>query len=221
MPPYNFIDLTGQVFYRLTVVKQVKRVKQTNQKAIRWWCQCSCGKIVNIVGHSLRRGLTKSCGCLHKETIRNNRFVHGNSRTPENRAWRGMIQRCTNPNNPAFKNYGGRGITICDEWRHDFMAFYNHVGKKPSSKHSIDRIDNNLGYFPNNVKWATRYEQNNNSRHNHIITVKNQTMTLTQWAIWAKISPKTLKRRIHAGWSAEKAIFKPVKQKCLILKSNT
>lgn len=130
-----------------------------------WLAQCDCGN-----SHELDAGTfnTKSCGCLKREMMRevaSLRFkTHGWKGKPEHYTWAAMISRCTNPSHPAFKNYGGRGISVCDEWRRDFSAFIEHIGPRPSNDHSLDRIDNERGYEPGNVRWATRGEQAKNRR---------------------------------------------------------
>lgn len=211
MPTHNFKDLTGKPFGRLTVIDQAE-TKKSGQ--IYWNCKCRCGKLATIRGSRLRAGITESCGCLAKETTRKRSVTHDMSYGREYAIWGGIIQRCTNPNNQAFKNYGARGITICDEWRHDFMAFFNYVGKRPSPKHSIDRMNNDGNYEPGNVRWATNVEQKNNYRDNHRITLHAHTMTLAQWACFVGLNPNTLIARINkCNWSPAKAIFKPVKHR--------
>jgi len=145
----KFIDLTGKTFNQLTIIE---RAENTKQGKARWVCRCTCGKISTIDGANIRNGHTKSCGCFAKESLEKNRYRHGMAHTSEYGIWCNILQRCNNPNDKAFKDYGGRGITICDEWKNDFMAFYNHVGKRPSPKHSIDRINNDGNYEPNNVR---------------------------------------------------------------------
>lgn len=206
----RLIDLTGQPFGRLTVLE---RAENKNGR-VYWKCECACGNITNIQADRLVAGTTQSCGCLNKERVKQSNSTHGMSNTPEFHTWEGIIKRCTNPKAIGFKRYAGRGITICDEWRHDFMAFYNHVGKKPTSKHTIERINNNLGYKPGNIKWATRQEQANNTRRNHNITLHSWTMNVTQWAKFIGVKQGTISERInHYNWPPAKAIFQPVKHR--------
>jgi hypothetical protein len=206
------INLTGKIFTRLTVIKRAKNSK--GNKA-RWECKCTCGKTVIVSAASLKskHESTKSCGCLQKENYKKFGGVktHGMSNTDEYNSWEHIVQRCTNPNNTSFHNYGARGITICSEWRNDFMAFFNYIGPKPSKNHSVDRINNNSGYKPGNVRWATQTQQANNSRHNRKITVSNVTLTVAEWARFVGINQATLWYRILAGWPKEKAIFSSVK----------
>jgi hypothetical protein len=116
-----------------------------------------------------------------------------------------MIQRCHNPNYPQWKDYGGRGIEVCNEWRNSFEAFFRYIGPRPSPNHTIDRIENNRGYEPGNVRWATRKEQNRNSRNNHLIRFNNQIHCMTEWAEILGIKRETIKDRIRAGWPIDKA----------------
>lgn len=206
----KFIDLTGKKFNRLTVIK---RAENSRDNKAQWECVCTCGNITTVRATCLKSGSTKSCGCLNKE--RSKTFggitTHGMSNTPEYDSWEHIVQRCANPKNDCFKNYGARGITICNEWLNDFMAFYNHIGPKPSKNHSVDRIDNNSGYKPGNVRWATPREQSNNSRNNRKITIRGWTLTVAQWARFAGIKQATLWYRLRAGWHCERAIFSPIK----------
>lgn len=204
MPP--FIDLTGQKFNRLTVIKRIKPDYPTS-----WECCCSCGNTVIVTTNSLRSKKTQSCGCLRRELGAKMLTTHGMYGSPEHRAWRHMKERCCNPNTKDFKNYGGRGITVCNEWRKSFMAFFNHVGKKPSPKHSIDRINNDGNYEPSNVRWADRKTQNNNSRRNYLITIDGITKNIAQWAEARGISRLTICNRLHMGWSPEKSVLHPVR----------
>lgn len=130
---------------------------------------------------------------------------HGLSLSREHKSWESMIHRCTNKNAANYAMYGGRGITVCEEWL-QFENFYRDMGERPNG-HSLDRINNNLGYFKDNCRWASTVEQLNNRRNNHLITFCNKTQTLSQWAREIGLKPKTLSARINdEGWSIEKAL---------------
>lgn len=129
-------------------------------------CKCECGTIKKMFRTHVVHGYIKSCGCLRREKgIENGskRKIHGMWKTSEYKAWRTMMDRCLNPNNKHYKSYGGRGINFCDEWA-DFMSFIKDMGLKPGKDYSLDRINNDLGYFPENCRWATSLQQNNNRR---------------------------------------------------------
>lgn len=130
---------------------------------------------------------------------------HGMARTPEYSAWHHMIQRCHNKNDKRYYDYGGRGIKVCAAWRNSFVNFFNHVGKRPSKRHQIERIKNDLGYEPGNVEWTTRHAQARNKRNNHMITWKGETMCMRDWAKRFNVPEQTLQMRLARGWSLERA----------------
>ena len=154
------IQLEGQRFGRLTVLS--RSINNTHRHS-RWLCLCECGteKIVAI-GH-LRTGGVKSCGCLRREVVTNTKTKHGGAYSSEYTSWAGMFQRCTNPKNQDYADYGGRGIQVWKAWK-DFRNFLKDVGPKPSPKLSLDRINNEGNYEPGNVRWATQAQQVRNSR---------------------------------------------------------
>lgn len=157
----------GDRYGRLTIVKEAPRARGS---ARRFECLCDCGNVrIYEMGDfrcaSERR--TKSCGCLGREK----HTVHGKHGCPEYYCWKGMNQRCSNPNSPQWKDYGGRGIEVCRGWRESFTDFLKDMGPRPSPLHSIERKNNSNGYYPDNCKWATRTEQNRNSRKN-VMTVE-------------------------------------------------
>lgn len=173
--PRKVKDLTGQSFGRWTVLGFSSRKGTTYY----WHCRCECGTERIVFANSLRKGTSQSCGCLHREIV-GERRTHGESKhneTPEYRTWCHMLARCRNRKNPQYKDYGGRGITVCLKWL-DYPTFLADMGRKPSSEHTIERIDNSRGYSPDNCKWATRSEQQRNRRQNVIVNLNGKTMVL-------------------------------------------
>ena len=159
------IDLTGQTFGRLTVVKQVKG---SNTKSAYWLCRCTCGEVKAVARTHLMKGTTQSCGCLQRESIGNRARTHGGWKTRLYSIWRHMKERCYKPYSPKYPLYGGRGITACNEWIDDFPAFRDWAMDNGYQDHlTLDRIDNNKGYMPQNCRWSTPSEQNRNRRPYH------------------------------------------------------
>lgn len=196
-------DISGQRFLRLVAVSYVGDS--------RWECLCDCGNSVTVIGNSLRKGFTKSCGCLSSEMAADRLFKHGHARaknnSPEYRAWAAARERCTNPNKKNWNRYGGRGIRMCQEWMDSFEAFFIHIGPRPSSEYSLDRHPNNDGnYEPGNVRWATRGEQGRNTRTTRFLVINGEEMCLSDAAIKFGKHRKYISRRLAKGWSPERAV---------------
>ena len=193
----------GDKYNRLTAVRFDHQNKHGSQF---WLFRCSCGNEKVIEVNSVKRNLTKSCGCLKRE--QNKRGMarkHGMRYTREYGIWTDMKSRCLNKNRSKYKSYGARGIEICKRWM-KFENFYKDMGKAPEGK-SLDRIDNNGNYEPSNCRWATRIQQANNTRRNHFLTYNGKTMTIAQWTDEVGITYMVLWSRINKyGWSIEKAL---------------
>ena len=175
-------DLTGEKFGKLTVIGKSDR--KSGRKTY-WICQCECGNVKDVRSDILKAGRTKSCGCLKAEQDRINLVVnhsHKMSGTRIYTIWQSMKDRCCNPHNARYSRYGGRGIKVCDEWIHDFSAFYEWALKNGYSETlTIDRIDYDGNYDPDNCRWATQSEQARNRSTNLTITIGNATKTLKEW----------------------------------------
>lgn len=175
--------------------------------------RCACGVQRTLTAAqtwNVFYGHSRSCGCLSREKLPLARRKHGESqKTPEYQAWTTMKGRCNNPKSPRFKYYGARGIRVCDQWLADFASFLSDMGRRPSQKHSIDRIDNDGPYSPENCRWATQTEQLQNTRHNNNLTFNGRTQSVTKWAREYGIPRHRFSARIHAGWPIEKALMNP------------
>lgn len=162
-------ELVGQTFGRLHVLAPAG---QGAYRVRLWHCRCACGQEKIVSSHDLTSGRVPSCGCWRKERIAAKARTHGQSKTPEYQAWARAKNRCHNRRDPQFPSYGARGISMHPEWRHSFVAFLEHIGPRPSTAHSLDRIDNDRGYEPGNVRWATDQEQQRNRRFARDLTPK-------------------------------------------------
>lgn len=190
-------DLTGQRFGRLTVIG----IDDRNTKKTFYYCQCDCGEIKSVRSDSLICGAIRSCGCMKKEQDRKNlaaNHSHKMSKTRPYEIWQGMKGRCYNPHDARYDRYGGRGITVCDEWKEDFSVFYEWALQNGYSDDlTIDRIDNDKGYFPDNCRWASQQEQSRNRGSNVKITIGNAKKTLTEWCEIFELDYKTILARYH------------------------
>jgi len=214
----KFIDLTGMKFGRLTVLRKTdKRNKNGN---FLWEAKCECGNIIYVTSNHISKGYVKSCGCLNLEKIISRNLKHGYRKTALYNSWRNMKKRCYKTNCAQYKDYGGRGISICDEWD-DFINFKDWALSNGYCENlTIDRRDNDKNYSPTNCRWVTMKIQNNNKRDNHYLTYNNEIKTLSEWSEKYGINYGTLKERISVlKWPIEKALITPVKskQKLLIL----
>jgi hypothetical protein len=194
-------EMIGKRFGKLVVVE---RSGSTKNREKAYLCKCDCGKSTIADGPGMREGQRKSCGC-----VKNGRIKHGLTHLPEHATWCRIRQRCNNPNDHKFKDYGGRGIKVCDRWS-DFANFYEDMGSKPSKQHSIDRINVNGDYEQNNCRWATPKEQAQNTRANVSLTYKGETKCLSEWCAIKGISFIMLRHRIKHKWP-EELLFSPIK----------
>lgn len=195
---------TGDKFGRLTVISCIP-----NTYPKRFECICECGNAKITYGYILKRGECSSCGCLKREALVARNHKHGMSNTRLYRIWNHMKERCEKPYSKIYKHYGGRGISICDEW-HDFETFKDLALKNGYSDDlTIERKDNENGYSPDNCKWATMTEQANNKRNNIRITVDGETKTINQWANALGVNKSAIRLRLENGWSDYDAITKP------------
>lgn len=194
------IDLSGHRYGRLLVLGRAEDyVSPTGHRKTQWHCLCDCGIKRVVQGNSMRSGATTSCGCWHKEATSQAVTTHGHGGTPEYRAWVALIQRCTNPAVASWSQYGGRGITVCDRWLTSLEAFLNDMGPRPAG-HSIDRIDNEQGYFPENCRWADPKAQARNRRNTRFAMFRGERKMLCEIAEELGVSLPLLHHRIRLGW---------------------
>lgn len=208
-----FIDLTGFRFGRL-----LARVRsQKAAKGVRWSCLCDCGTVCDVAANKLRSGHTQSCGCLQRERSSQANFLHGESTYPnggratkEYNTWGLMKKRCLLETSPDFYLYGGRGIRVCPRWESSFAAFIQDMGPAPTRRHSIDRIDPDGDYSPENCRWADSKTQRRNQRGNKFLVCRGESKTPMEWAEISGVNNKRIYARIKRGWDIERAIFTPV-----------
>lgn len=204
----KLIDLSGQKFGRLTVLKRA----ENKGKQTAWTCKCDCGNTTVVSACNLKSGHTHSCGCLWDEVVPtvNNELNtrHGETNTKLHKAWRNMRYRCFTPSCEAYGNYGGRGITVCAEWE-SYEAFRDwSLNNGFGEGLSLDRIDNDGDYCPENCRWVSMKVQQNNRRVNHCITFNGATRTIGEWATVTGIGWTTIKERLKRGWSIGDALTK-------------
>ena len=190
------IDISGQRFARWTAIS-------STGTGDGWLCRCDCGTEKAVSSSHLRNGRTKSCGCATSELLSQPR-THGKRHTRAWKIWSGIKQRCLNPKNSAYKRYGGRGITVCDKWL-TLEGFLEDMGEPPDGM-SIDRKENDKGYYKDNCRWATDTQQARNTSANRVITIGNEKNTLAEWCEILGIKYTTAHSRLRRGWGAEKAL---------------
>lgn len=205
-----FIDLVGQKFGRLTVVE---RAKNNKGGSARWLCQCKCDKRVVVQASNLKNKNTQSCGCLQKEMAYKSNYVHGccDKNNPTYQTWQQMVQRCTNPNNKSYKNYGSRGIHVCEAWL-KFENFLQDMGKHPKGM-TLDRVDNDGNYCKENCRWTTYKQQNRNYRRNILIKINDETKCLMEWCERYGLKYQTIYMRLRRGWTIEEALELTIRRK--------
>lgn len=202
----QFLDLRGTRFGRLIVVRKVGKL---------WLCRCKCGRSKQATTGNLRAGHITSCGCRQREMSaqrgREQLTTHGRAGTPEHAIWVQMRNRCRNPNSSSYPRYGGRGIKVCPRWD-KFENFYADVGPRTSPAHTLDRIDNDGDYEPNNVRWSTSIEQGNNKRNSRFVVFRGRRMTVAEatHAAGDIVSVKHSHARLRRGWSIDRAVSEPL-----------
>lgn len=204
----KILDLTGKRFGHLVALR---KTDAKTKKGVIWECICDCGKTHYVFASKLTSGHTSSCGCYAHIAVGDAHRKHGKRNTRLYNIWIKIKGRCNNPKNEAYENYGGRGIKIFHDWEIDFQSFYDWAIKNGYQDNlSIDRIDNNKGYSPDNCRWATAKIQSRNKRNNRYITAGGETHILEDWAKITGISKKTIHQRLKRGWSEEKSVMQGV-----------
>lgn len=204
-------DLSGERFGRLVVLRRAIQTGKT--KNARWLCQCDCGAMHEANSSALIRGLTKSCKCLARELTSSRASIHNKSRTVEWSTWQNMKNRCYNEKDASYIHYGGRGIRVCDSWINSFINFFSVMGERPSPEHSIDRIDVNGDYTPENCRWATKSEQAKNKRPVTAIEILGVVKTLNDWSKLSGVNKQTISKRMQSGVTGEALIAPPASNK--------
>src|SRR5213592_3958950 len=209
-------DLVGQRFGRLVVIHPDRPRRPENRA--RWLCRCDCGRMKSILHGDLKAGYTTSCGCYQREVNKRTHTKHGFYGTPEYVIWVHMIQRCEDPNHPAYSRYGGRGVNVYPRWRTAFVDFRTDlmasIGLRPSKHHTLDRWpDKNGNYEPGNVRWATWIEQANNRNPPTCtrLTWNERTMTIAEWSDYTGLHRTTILNRVKYGWPIERILTQPAR----------
>ncbi len=210
----SFIDLTGYICGMLTVVERAPNHMRSNGKSRTMWkCKCDCGNEVVVSADALRRGVQLSCGCYRKANASKMFKTHGLTDSRLYNVWRGLKSRCYNPNVYEYRYYGAKGVKVCDSWRDSFSAFYNwaiaqgYDESAPRGEFEIDRINGSGDYSPDNCRLATRCEQMNNIRTNHVVECNGEKHTLAEWSRITGIDSAKIRNRIERlGWPPERAL---------------
>lgn len=206
----SFVDIKGQKFGRLTALE---RVGADSWGKSKWRCHCDCGKDTVVLLSDIRGGKTRSCGCLARDLSKKRRpsnITHGGSRTRLYTIWRDMRSRCYNQKDICYPRYGGRGIKICDEWLNDFGAFQAWAfASGYEDGLTIDRIENDGDYRPDNCRWATHKAQANNRCSNKTITINGETHTLAEWSALSGVDKNTILSRVQRGWTPDRLLEPP------------
>lgn len=199
-------DLTAQRFHRLLVMSEVPERKNGR---IMWLCRCDCGAIVRVAAGALTSGNTQSCGCQKIDKTRQRCVTHGMSKDPVYAVWCSMKARCEKRSCGDFRLYGARGIKVCERWKHSFAAFLQDMGPRPGDGFSVDRINNDGDYCPENCRWASSCDQASNKRTNTYLTIDGETKILSEWAKYAGITVSGMCRRIKRGGRGRDLIRPP------------
>ena len=210
----KFVDLTGQRFGKLLVLGIAEPIiNPSGQKTACWKCKCDCGNVKIIRGTSLKSGRSTSCGCAFSEIMRKRKTTHGKSKGRLYHTYYGMKSRCNNQNDKSYANYGGRGIKVCEEWENDFEVFYKWALENGYNEDlSIDRINNDFGYSPENCRWVNGLSQARNKQSTRYLTHNGETKALSEWAEAYGISVQMLAGRLKRGWDVYKALTTPPKK---------
>jgi hypothetical protein len=211
-PPKSQLDAVGKVFNRLLVVA-VEGRNSRSQLLVK--CVCACGAEINARYAHFKSGSIKSCGCLMRELGAARQRTHGQSESRTYRAWAAMKNRCYNASNPAYKDWGGRGIKVCERWLGSFENFYEDMGERPP-RMSLDRRESSGNYAPDNCRWATSKQQANNRRGNVNLTLEDRTQTVAAWAEELGIKGATLYKRLDRGWAGEEVLTTKIKGDCSV-----
>lgn len=208
----NLIDLTGQRFGKLTVLRRAENyVKSNGHKESKWVCCCECGNEITVTRTNLKRA--RSCGCSKGKYISDSKITHGMSNSRLYRIWQNMKNRCYNPNVDRYDRYGGRGITVCEKWRDSFEAFYKWaIDNGYSDELSIDRKDVNGNYTPDNCRWISMEKQADNKSNSRIFEYNGEAHTVSEWSKILDISRDIIWNRIKRGWDIERVFTQPIRK---------